>query len=381
MCDAVGSFNQQPRDSYPLAEQIVGSRWRVTPTAGFVGGASGTLQGVSCAAADACTAVGNYVNRAGQQATLAEREVAGRWSVQSSPTPRGATGSTLTAVSCATDSACAAVGQYCKPAASCDADPPGLPLAEIWDGSHWSTVPVPEPPGSGMGQLGAVSCATPTWCIAVGYREVKGNASLISPLIEVWNGSNWTSEQGPVPPNSNDTRLGGVSCSSPTACTAVGSSDEASGTEPFVEVWDGSSWAVRIPPANEPEGRLEGVSCWAPLSCVAVGEVFGGGTLIETSAGSVWSATTNSGAGQPSMAAVSCQPADDCLAVGDPISHAMGAIGWEGQIWAAQEVAGPVGTTQAQFNAVSCPPAGRCVAVGEFATNLNQSQPLIEERP
>ena len=384
VCDAVGSFNVTRSGSHPLAEQIDDSRSRVQPTAGFVGGTSGALNGVSCTSAGACTAVGDYVNRAGTQVTLAEREAGGGWVVEPTPTVPTATVSTLSAVSCASGAACAAVGEYCESSADlCSEDEGEVPLAQIWDGSNWRTVPVPHASGSPTSQLGAVSCMTPTSCVAVGNQVTSTG---VSPLIEAWNGSTWAIEDGPTPPGSNNSRLTGLSCSSPTACTAVGwfSGTSTDGSNPFVEVWNGSTWAFQTPSANG-GGQLNSVSCLAPGSCVAVG---GAATtaedraLIETSAGSSWSATIPSGL-QASLAGVSCGAKEVRLAVGEsrgPAAAAMWALGWDGDTWMLQDVRAPIGATSGQFNAVSCSPGGPCVAVGSFVTSLSPSQPVIEER-
>jgi hypothetical protein len=382
VCDAVGSLQTQQHGSHPLAEQLKGSRWRARRTVGFVGGASGALNGVSCTAAGTCSAVGDYINDTGTQETLAERETGGDWVVQPTPTRPGGTTSTLSAVSCATGSACAAVGEYCNSphCSEVDAD---VPLAETWDGSKWAIVPVPDPPGTSNSQLDAVSCATPTSCIAVGYQQAEGGTVLFTPLIEAWNGSSWAIEHAPTPPGSADARLAGVSCSSPAACTAVGSFSDMSSnlTEPFVEVWDGSSWALQTPSAGGTGGRLNGVACVAPGSCVAVGSAYvGGRALIETSAGSTWSATKPPG-GEASLAGVSCYAKEACLAVGQGTRSAtMLALGSDGNAWTAQDVPVLNGATSGQFNGVFCPAGGRCVAVGSFATTISPSQPVIEER-
>jgi hypothetical protein len=382
VCDAIGSFNTRQDGSQPLAEQLEGSRWRAKPTAGFVGGASGALNGVSCTAAGTCAAVGDYIDGSGTRETLAERETSGDWVVQPTPTrPRGTT-STLSAVSCATGSACAAVGEYCN-SPRCSEVGADVPLAETWDGSKWAIVPAPDPPGTSNSQLDAVSCATPTSCIAVGDQQAEGDMVLFTPLIEAWNGSSWAIEQAATPPGSPDTRLTGVSCSSPTACTAVGSFSDTSSdlTEPFVEIWNGSTWALQKPSAGGTGGRLSGVACVAPGSCVAVGSTYvGDRALIETSAGSTWSATKLSG-GAPSLAGVSCDAKEACLAVGEATrSAAMLALGSDGDAWTAQDVPAPNGATSGQLNGVFCPAGGRCVAVGSFATAISPSQPVIEEQ-
>ena len=70
----------------------------------------GSLSGVSCTSASACTAVGDYTNTTGTRVTLAERWNGTSWTIQSTPNPTGAKGSSLSGVSCTSASACTAVG-------------------------------------------------------------------------------------------------------------------------------------------------------------------------------------------------------------------------------------------------------------------------------
>ena len=60
-------------------------------------------------------------------------------------------------------------------------------LAESWNGTTWSIVPSPNT-GPTVSALQGVSCATATACIAVGYSQTKTRA-LSSTLIESWNGT------------------------------------------------------------------------------------------------------------------------------------------------------------------------------------------------
>ena len=390
MCDAVGSFTTQPLASHPLAERFDGARWRVKPTAGFVGGASGALNSVSCTATSTCTAVGDYTDSAGTQVTLAERDSGGGWVVQPTPDEAAAGISTLSAVSCASGTACMAVGWYCQSAEDgCGSDgEANLPLAEIWDGSKWTIVPVRIPPGSASSQLSGVSCTAPTSCLAVGDQQAQGNEVIFAPLIEAWNGSNWTIEHAPVPTGSRDSRLTAVACSSPTACTAVGTFGALGQAfnAPLAEALNGSTWAVQTPPLAPAEigGQLNAVSCSAPGDCMAVGAGEADNAnpaLIETSVGSTWTAMTPLGSVQDSLAGVSCSSPNGCLAVGKSTEEntGMAALGWDGAAWTDEAVAEPSGAISGQLNGVSCASGTSCIGVGSFATTLSGSQPVVEE--
>jgi hypothetical protein len=60
-------------------------------------------------------------------------------------------------VSCAIATACSAVGQS------------GGTLAEAWNGTTWTIQPTANPPAATSSRLNSVSCATSSACTAVGY--------------------------------------------------------------------------------------------------------------------------------------------------------------------------------------------------------------------
>ncbi len=81
----------------------------------------------------------------------------------------------------------------------------------------WTVQPVPAPPN---GQLSGVSCTSTSACAAVGsYADSTGN---IVTLAEQWNGTSWQVQSTPNPAGATTSILNGVSCTSATSCTAVG---------------------------------------------------------------------------------------------------------------------------------------------------------------
>jgi hypothetical protein len=93
-CTAVGSIDEGKVGQYAaLADSWNGTSWTTqgTPSpADYVHKSS--LDGVSCAFADACTAVGSYANRYGVERTLVESWNGTAWTIETSPN-RGATDS------------------------------------------------------------------------------------------------------------------------------------------------------------------------------------------------------------------------------------------------------------------------------------------------
>ena len=191
------------------------------------------------------------------------------WAIQPSPNPAGSS-PYLASVSCSTPSACTAVGY------SYTDDPNTAGFAERWDGASWSIEPTPQPAGAASSNLTSVSCTSPNACTAVGHVASGGE---LEPLIERWDGAGWSirpSPPAPSAPGSNGftgNGLTAVSCPSATACTAVGSYNVAGGAvQTLVEEWDGTTW--QLEPSANPAGsndRLSGVSCTSPSACTAVG--------------------------------------------------------------------------------------------------------------
>lgn len=79
----------------------------------------------------------------------------------------------------------------------------------------------PNPPGTGTtGSLFGVSCTSDTACTAVGgYRD---SSNVARTLVERWDGTSWTIQSSPTPSNVGFSSFFEVSCTSATACTAVG---------------------------------------------------------------------------------------------------------------------------------------------------------------
>jgi hypothetical protein len=102
-------------------------------------------------------------------------------------------------------------------------------------------------------------------------------------LAERWNGSAWSVQSTPNPTEAKGSHLnGGVSCTSSTACTAVGVNLTRAGKyQTLAEQWNGSTWKVQSTPNDEKdEGWLTGgVACSSPAMCAAVGNA--GTTFAE----------------------------------------------------------------------------------------------------
>jgi hypothetical protein len=310
------------------------------------------LTGVACLPAGACVAVGWYYYGAdGPGLTLAARWNGRAWRAE--PTPSRGRRSQLDGLSCASGSSCVAVGApdeawtgqrwavippagpvssvSCATPASCQAvGPPPFgsqPVAARWDGRTWQAEPVPAPrPAPQNLALTSVSCTSARFCMAVGDAS-RGASARPSPafqdttLAEKWNGSRWQIVAAPSP--SRQSELRAVSCISPAACTAVGSS--ASGKRALAERWNGARWAIQRTPKLSRIGytALTAVSCASPADCTAVGTYNLGVGIAEHWNGTRWTIqrlpTPPGAPGQiPDVVpvSISCISATTCMTVG-----------------------------------------------------------------
>jgi hypothetical protein len=140
------------------------------------------VSSVSCASSTACVAVGGFTDRAGDNLTLAERWDGKRWSIQPTPTPGPKNTTIWGDVSCASQNACTAVGWY--------GDSRGVShaLVERWDGTRWSVQRLRRLRGAVETSLSGVSCPTTTACTAVGWAQLRGQAPGV--MVERWSGTN-----------------------------------------------------------------------------------------------------------------------------------------------------------------------------------------------
>ena len=103
----------------------------------------------------------------------------------------------------------------------------GAALAEGWNGTGWTSETLATPPGATASSLSSVSCPAAGDCIAVGdYTNSSGQTVT---LAEQRNGTAWTVEATPNPAGAGASYLSGVSCTTATACTAVGRYQNSAG--------------------------------------------------------------------------------------------------------------------------------------------------------
>jgi hypothetical protein len=148
---------------------------------------------------------------------------------------------------------------------SYDSGPSTRGLIESWNGTRWSKVFSPRRGFRDL--LGSVSCASATACIAVGtYTGGSDHTS-----IESWNGTSWSVVPSPSRPGPELTRVSCGSAAACTAVGTYHPGGGAN-TNTLIMSLDGTSWSVVPSPSPGPEfNRLDGVSCVSAAACTAVG--------------------------------------------------------------------------------------------------------------
>jgi hypothetical protein len=198
--------------------------------------------------------------------------------------------------------------------------------------------------------------------MAVGY--ITGPSGVDNAVAESWNGSRWAAQSDAAPTGSAESLLNGVSCTSPTACVAVGAFYTPQ-EQPLIERWDGTTWTVEQA-ANTYQGStadliLGDVSCSSTNSCLAT--VSNTGQLwLEIWNGATWSSLVD----PPtfvSLSAVSCASATNCITTGNSSNTPLIGI-WNGNSWSVEDSTGLSGLT-GSLNAFSCAEQ-TCFAVGDL---------------
>jgi hypothetical protein len=232
----------------------------------------------------------------------------------------------------------------------------------------WATHAVP-PKGQGalgasQARLEAVSCATPTSCLAIGRYQ---DGAVTKVLAETWDGIRWAplpdlpiaGDDEPFFPDNEDAYPPAVDCGGPTACAVAINTWRGDAIDPALATWDGNRWTVHRPsPTADPaaQTRIDDVSCAGPNFCVATGTVVGDGSPYSFALrwdGQTWTATSPPRAPMPGpnpfltfRSRVSCATPTNCvrLVIGVEATGPTGTPGntrlatkvdrWDGDTWA-----------------------------------------------
>lgn len=212
-----------------------GSGWSVVPSPNKSLLDDSELTGVAALSGNDVWAVGNYqVAFEYQWETLIEHWDGTAWRIVPSPNPSGSLITYLTAVSAVSANDIWAVGYSHNGA---------RPLIEHWDGTAWSIVPAPFPAGSDFNGLYGVKAISANDAWAVGYQNANNAGQNGQGLILHWDGTAWTEIASPIAGYA--TILLGVTGGASNDVTAVGYIQTRNVQyKPVSEHWNGTKWTV-----------------------------------------------------------------------------------------------------------------------------------------
>lgn len=391
-CTAVGQYGNTKQSSEALLEGFKNGTWSPRkaplPTKHV---RNSVLFQVDCPVPSTCSAVGAYNIKYRGQTGLIDSFSNGKWRGIAAPLPSNAHGfenaGQLDAIACSSSSFCVAAGTY--QATRID-DYQGL--IDTWvGGRQWTSTEAPLPSDASSAPTASgisVACGGPGSCVALfsyGISPTSGGAT-----IDTLSNGVWASTEAPLPSDANtvpDPHLNGVTCSSPTACIAVGGYTNTGGTETgLIETLSDGVWT----PTETPEtGTYTAISCPSPTSCFATA-ASQLGSLVEMLANGTWSpvaAPLPNGATGGILLNVACQSVAICVASGyysDQTNPELGLIEiLSSGAWSATAAPMPPNADSRSFmNGTTCPSSGSCVAVGQyFDANSGNTLGLIETIP
>jgi hypothetical protein len=238
----------------------------------------------------------------------------------------------------------------------------------------------PTPATTTNSVLSAISCASDDSCVAVGSAQTHGFHR--TGLIESWNGTRWSIAAASLFSGLKPATLRSVSCPTVAQCVAVGDGTTANATnlhgqqtQPIAVREVDGHWRVSRPVVRSGDvtvDGLSGLSCAEPSDCEASGNATENGrgvTVIERLHLGRWTLSTTSrlpGARATTPEDIGCSAASSCLvsesgfsAVGSDHRTRSRLLRLTGGGWHA--VSPSLGPNVVVTN-VSCPTGGPCVA-------------------
>ena len=362
----------------PPSSGDCGNAWRIISTPN-VGSGNSELYGVEVVSANDVWAVGRYSDATGYK-TLAMHWDGSAWSIVASPNV-GSQFNQLFSVTAISSDNVWAVG------ASSDNNVLFKPLIEHWNGVQWSVVTAPLAPGTSSFLYGTASvAANDIW--AVGYIQVGFSAQ--QPLVVHWDGSSWSFVVSPSTSPANNDVLWAVTAVSANDVWAAGNSvDRVSGNyNTLIEHWNGSAWSV-VPspnPSSSIYNFLWGIEALSSSDIWVVGRSYTGSSypgLTEHWDSNTWSIVPSpSEQFYTELYGTSAQSPSDVWAVGrqgDGFNINLTLIEhWDGSSWSAVSHPEPAGSTGSYFYRVKGSSSNDLWAVGAFLKNDTVYQTLIE---
>lgn len=221
-CSAVGSTGA---GGQPLTMTVTAGTFSpATAPALPSGGTSGALTSVACTTPGNCVAVGHYVDASGQTQAMVATETGGNWAAAAQlALPSGAAGAgqnaVLSSIDCPGGGHCTAVGSYVNGAGQTEA------MVATQNGSTWGQAfALGLPAGATASMLDSISCASAGNCATTGSAVV----GTVAPLAASESGGTWSAGTAlPVPSGASASStlnaIGlAVGCTGSERCDAAG---------------------------------------------------------------------------------------------------------------------------------------------------------------
>ncbi|MDN3354615.1 hypothetical protein [Actinomadura sp. DC4] len=251
------------------------------------------------------------------------------------------------------------------------------PLAEHWDGTSWTEVPVPATP-TGSGELDGVSA------VATNDVWAVGDSNGLGPVLRHWDGTSWAAVAPAAPPSGDHVgadRLYDVAALPAGRAWAVGRYSGRSTPSPvtLIESWDGHAWTrMTTPSPGLYDNTLQGVAAVSATDAWAVGWSAGdqgNAALALHWNGKTWTrATMKPPAGNTELQGVTAVSANDVWAVGDNEGRPL-VMHWDGTRWTA--LPRPSVTSAWLYSAAPSPQGGVWVAGYQMTDDGTVSRPLF----
>lgn len=228
-----------------------GTQWSIVPNPGAV---VYDLLGVAAVATNDIWAVGNAENNGGLNQPLIEHWNGQRWSIVTGA-PIGNAVGRVEAISALAANNIWVAGSMKDPQTNY-----GRGLIEHWDGVQWSVSrAVPYGQQSYLTGIAAVSAAD---VYAVGYYYDTSPRHTILPLLEHWNGTQWSVLASPALSDSYISQFNAVAAMAANDIWVVGSVvSKADGiTRTLLEQWNGRQWNVFSTPGSGSESHLDAIA-------------------------------------------------------------------------------------------------------------------------
>jgi hypothetical protein len=333
-----------------------------------------------------------------QVTTLIEHWDGTRWTIVGAPhdaasTPSGQPGALLSGVAATSSHDVWAVGAVARAERSNNGNERDLDqtLAEHWNGSRWSVVPViDETPDDALVAVSARS-SSDVWAVGTSNHTVDPSLSFVTPLVEHWDGTRWSLVHVPTPgldpanagavaavvagynagafKEYDDASFSAVHAIAADDVWAVGMITRHDGpgdapTQTFTEHWDGTAWRVVNAPdvqvgqlQHGADDSLNAVTATRRDDVWAVGAASPQGTLTLHWDGTSWTVIPSAHAGTFSyLSDVAAISATNVWAVGNAIEH------WDGRRWTQTATIG--GKTFAPLAAITAVSANDIWMVG-----------------